>query len=76
MKIIEFFKKLAAKLKEKLGFASKNNYINYLSNGESLPKPYTKEEEQQKIEMLLSGEEEVRGDLIEHNLRLVVYIAR
>lgn len=51
-------------------------FLNYLASGESLPKPYTKEEEQQKIELLLSGKNEVRGDLIEHNLRLVVYIAR
>ncbi len=51
-------------------------YLHYLANGESLPRPYTKEEEQQKIELLLSGKSEARCDLIEHNLRLVVYIAR
>lgn len=50
--------------------------LNYMGNGDVLPKPYTKEEEEEKIEMLLNGKEDVRNQLIEHNLRLVVYIAR
>ena len=44
--------------------------------GESLPQPFTREEEEEKINALLNGEESVRKQLIEHNLRLVVYIAR
>lgn len=58
------------------GDYSPSGYLHYLSNGEALPQPYSKEEEQRKIELLLSGKNEARGDLIEHNLRLVVYIAR
>ncbi len=60
-------------------FKPKNKNIemlNYMGNGDVLPKPYTKEEEEEKIEMLLNGKEDVRNQLIEHNLRLVVYIAR
>lgn len=82
----KFFKRLFEKIKnfiEKIKADILNarlnrdgGFLNYLASGESLPKPYTKEEEQQKIELLLSGKNEVRGDLIEHNLRLVVYIAR
>ena len=79
-----FLKRLLSKIKNfiekiKAGPEARREgggYLNYLASGESLPKPYTKEEEQQKIELLLSGKNEVRGDLIEHNLRLVVYIAR
>ena len=41
-----------------------------------MPIPYTPDEEQEKISLLARGEEKVRQDLIEHNLRLVVYIAR
>ena len=55
---------------------AKKNALHYMSNGEALPKPYSKEEEEQKIELLLGGERSVRVQLIEHNLRLVVYIAR
>ncbi len=53
-----------------------DNSLYYLSGGEVLPKAYTTKEEQQKIEELLSGKTSVKGELIEHNLRLVVYIAR
>lgn len=72
-----FFNKIKSVLKRLFGRKKEScGYLNYLASGESLPKPYTKEEEQQKIELLLSGRNEVRGELIEHNLRLVVYIAR
>lgn len=47
-----------------------------MASGESLPRPFTKEEEEEKILQLLSGDEGIRSQLIEHNLRLVVYIAR
>ena len=47
-----------------------------MNSGESLPQPYTREEEEEKIILLLNGEQSVRKQLIEHNLRLVVYIAR
>ena len=52
------------------------NSLNYLSGAEALPKPYTPDEEQQLISQLTDGEEDVRKGLIEHNLRLVVYIAK
>ena len=48
----------------------------YIGGAEVLPKAYTAEEEKQKLKELFDGNESVRGELIEHNLRLVVYIAR
>lgn len=54
----------------------KGGAVFYMSNGEALPKPFTKEEEEEKIDRYLNGDESVRSQLIEHNLRLVVYIAR
>lgn len=58
-------------------FKKKNkDYVHYVNGSESLPQPFTREEEEEKISLLLSGEENVRAQLIEHNLRLVVYIAR
>ena len=66
-RLIEFIKNL---------FFKEENHLYYLSGAEALPKPYTPDEEQEKIAELECGEERVRQDLIEHNLRLVVYIAR
>ncbi|MEN9405780.1 MAG: hypothetical protein RLZ12_64 [Bacillota bacterium] len=50
--------------------------IYYLCGSESLPPPLTPEEEQSLLERLAAGDTKVRTLLIEHNLRLVVYIAR
>ena len=66
-KILKFLKKLLCK---------EENSLYYLAGAEALPKPYTPDEEQERISQLNEGEEKVRQDLIEHNLRLVVYIAR
>ena len=75
--MITLFKRILKAIK---GFFNKNmkngGSIHYMNSGESLPKPYTREEEEEKITLLLSGEQSVRKQLIEHNLRLVVYIAR
>lgn len=50
--------------------------LNYLGAGESLPPPLSKEEEAEAIKRLAEGDDEAKTKLIEHNLRLVVYIAR
>ena len=75
--MITFFKRIFKAIK---GIFNKKiqsgGSIHYMNSGESLPKPYTREEEEEKITLLLSGEQSVRKQLIEHNLRLVVYIAR
>lgn len=62
------------KLLAKLGF--KADEIYYIGGSEALPPPLTKEEEEQLIERLATGDETARSLLIERNLRLVVYIAR
>ena len=53
-------------------FAEEGGAINYLSGAEALPRPYTADEEQELVTRLSSGDEKIRQDLIEHNLRLVV----
>ena len=50
--------------------------IYYISGSDTLPPPFTREEEAEKLARLDAGDAAVRQELIEHNLRLVVYIAR
>ena len=69
--------KLLTKLKKFLKLFSLNdNLIRFISGGEVLPQPFTAEQEAIMIEKLGSGENGIRDKLVEHNLRLVVYIAR
>ena len=50
--------------------------VAYIGGSESLPAPLTREEEQALFERIDEEPAAVRRTLIEHNLRLVVYIAR
>ncbi len=50
--------------------------LHYMGGADSLPPPLTSAEEQRLIALLAQGEQSVKGELIERNLRLVVYIAR
>ena len=52
------------------------NGLYYLCGSETLPKAYSLEEETEKIKLLEDGDDTAKKELIEHNLRLVVYIAR
>ena len=48
----------------------------YINGSDTLPAPLTPEEEQAVFAALSEGDHAARQTLIEHNLRLVVYIAR
>ena len=50
--------------------------ICYIGGCDMLPAPLSREEETDALERLAKGDLKARGLLIEHNLRLVVYIAR
>ena len=50
--------------------------VHYIGGSVSLPAPFTPGEEKEQLEKLKLGDTQVRQTLIEHNLRLVVYIAR
>ena len=54
----------------------RENVLDYICGSEALPLPYSAEEESDLLGKLSAGDEEVKASLIEHNLRLVVYIAR
>lgn len=54
----------------------KHNYVFYLGSTDTLPPPLSKEEEVMYVERSMNGDEEARNILIEHNLRLVVFLAK
>ncbi len=72
MKIIERLKEWLQRIK------GSENVVNYLCGSEALPLPLSSEEESEMIKKLEEGREAeaVKAKLIEHNLRLVVYISR
>ena len=59
----------------KLGFISTNT-LHYIGGTDVLPPPLKGKEEQEMLEALEQGDERAKQLLIEHNLRLVVFIAR
>lgn len=50
--------------------------VYFMQGNEVLPKPLSKEEEEEALIAFENGDKEARDKLIEHNLRLVVYIAK
>lgn len=54
----------------------KKNEIHYIGGTDILPAPLSYEDELYLLEKMSSQEEESKKKLIEHNLRLVVYIAK
>ena len=74
---MNFFRKL--RIKVIFWFAKsriKKDGIHYIGGSESLPPPLPPEEESALINLLESDGTYARKKLIEHNLRLVVYIAK
>ena len=63
--IIEFIKKL-------LG----SEGIYFVGSTDKLPEPLSKEDEIKYVEMSMAGDEFARNKLIEHNLRLVVFLSK
>lgn len=60
----------------RLEFKDDASFLLFLCSNESLPMPMDAEEEADCLFRLKNGEEQARTDLIERNLRLVVYIAK
>ena len=55
---------------------SKLNYFFFVGSTDILPEPLSKEEEQNYVTKFLNGDMKARDKLIEHNLRLVVFLAK
>ena len=64
--MLKLLKKLFAKL----------NYLFYVGSTDVLPEPLSKEEEERFVSLFLNGDMKARDKLIEHNLRLVVFLAK
>ena len=60
---------------KKLGIL-KQNGIYYIGGNDILPPPLKGAEEQESLDSLEQGDERAKQKLVEHNLRLVVFIAR
>ncbi|MDO5811596.1 MAG: RNA polymerase sporulation sigma factor SigK [Bacillota bacterium] len=57
-------------------FLNQNQFLYYIGKHDILPPPLKGEEERKVIEQAVSGNQKARDTLIEHNLRLVVYVAK
>ena len=57
-------------------FRLDDKIVYYICGGEALPVPFSAEEEGFYLKLAESGDSVAKGKLIEHNLRLVVYIAK
>lgn len=73
------FEKLKMKIKQILSGESldfDNQIVLFLCGNEALPNPLDSETELEFIEKAEKGDESAKNQLIEHNLRLVVYICK
>ena len=52
------------------------NELYYVSNLDKLPEPLSKEEEERLVKEFHNGNLKAKDELIEHNLRLVVYLSK
>ena len=78
---LEKLRAIVQKVKNAVGMVEvwEENAVDYVcGDGDALPLPLSTEEERKSLEMIARGEDvaHVKSKLIEHNLRLVVYIAR
>lgn len=67
------FKKIVGKI---LLYLRKDNNIFYLGSSNKLPEPLSKELEVKYVMAANAGDETARAKLIEHNIRLVVFLAK
>jgi len=63
-------------IKKILNIFIKNNEVNYINGNETLLPPLDREKEEYYLERFQCGDIDARNKLIEHNLRLVVFVAR
>ena len=72
---LPYLKSIFEKVRTFVGHADKGNLF-YINGPETLPPPLSPDDESEAIIRLANGDSGARQMLIEHNLRLVVYIAK
>ena len=55
---------------------AKLTYLFFVGSTDILPEPLSREEEEKYVNLFLNGDMKARDKLIEHNLRLVVFLAK
>lgn len=74
---MDFLNILKIKIKRYLGYEDiENEGVFYIAGSQTLPPPLNSEEEEKMLKKLEQNDFEARQVLVEHNLRLVVYIAK
>ncbi len=58
------------------GWLGLSGGVHYIGGSDVLPPPLDREEERRLVLLVAAGDQQARATLIEHNLRLVVYLAR
>ena len=76
MKLFSKIKKVISKIFNVDFLSIHQKLVAYVSNKEALPQALSQEQENDLIERLKQNDNNARNELIEHNLRLVVYIAK
>ena len=59
-----------------IAFLKKDNNLFFIGSADKLPPPLTKEEEIDYVTRSMNGDVSARNKLIEHNLRLVVFLSK
>lgn len=72
MNFLEFLKKKICEI----CLAKDDENIFYVAGSQNLPEPLSAEEEEKALNLLINNDIKGRQTLVEHNLRLVVYIAK
>lgn len=74
--IIKLIKKLVSVFKKGINFLDVEDIVCYICGNEALPMPLDADEERILLEEMNKGNESAKVKLVEHNLRLVVYISK
>ena len=74
--MIKLLKKVFEKFFKNDSFLSEKDMLLFLCSNDSLPQPMKDDEEQEYLIRLVNGDKNAKNELIERNLRLVVYIAK
>ncbi len=57
-------------------FFTEEDQVFFVGSPDKLPEPLSKEEETHYVSLAMQGDEKAKDKLIEHNLRLVVFLAK